>query len=127
MTDPYHQAAVAACREAAEKQGGDVVLLDLHEMTAAADYFLLVTCRSKPHGRGLAQAIETILDDFGLTRRGIEGYPDGPWILLDYDGVVAHIFEPEERDYYGLERLWAGARSEKFEAGMHEPMRNISP
>lgn len=106
---------------AVEKGGQAVILLDLHEMSAAADYFILVTARSRTHARGLAQTFEEILDNSALHRRGIEGYPDSPWILLDYYGVVAHIFLEEERDYYNLDRLWSGAKAQKFEEGLIEP------
>lgn len=116
-TDDYHQAAIEACRVAVEKRAQDVVLLDLHKLTAAADYFVLATGRSQAHARGLAEAIEESLDEFPLERRGVEGYPHAPWILLDYYGVVVHIFLEEERDYYHLERIWSEAEMYKFEEG----------
>lgn len=112
----YHDAARLACRTAFEKKGEDVVLLDIRD-AVSADFLVIATCRSKAHGKALALAIQETLDDFPLQRRGIEGYPDSPWILLDYYGVVVHIFAAEDRDYYGLERRWHDAKIERFEEG----------
>lgn len=109
--DLFHQAALLACDAAADKKGEDVVLIDLQGQTAAADYFVLVTVHSQPHAKAVAQAVEKALDELPLARRGLEGYPKTSWILLDYYGLVVHVFLKEERDYYNLEKLWTKERS----------------
>lgn len=118
MDDPVHAAAIMACRTALEKRGEKILLLDLCELSAMADYFIIVTGRSKTHAKALAHALEEAVESFPLKCRGIEGSSDGSWILMDYYDLVIHIFLPEDRDYYNLEKLWAAARVKAFQEGM---------
>jgi ribosome-associated protein len=113
----FLEPALLACRVALEKKGKDVVLLDIRNTSTFADYFVLITRRSPPHGKALAQALQEALDNYPLVCRGIEGYPYSPWILLDYYGLVVHIFEEEDRDYYGLDRRWSSAPARRFQEG----------
>lgn len=97
-------------RQAAlDKKGEDVQTIDLVGKTIIADAFVIVTGRSKIQTRsiseGIAEAVK--LAGFGVPRR--EGYADGNWILLDAGSVVVHVFTPEQRRFYNLERLWASA------------------
>ncbi len=119
--DGIREAALLACQVALEKKGEKVALLEFDGTSAVADYFVLVTSRSQTHAKALAQGLEATLDDFPLQRRGIEGYPHASWILLDYYGLVIHIFDSTERDYYNLERLWPNAKVQHFEEGMLHP------
>ncbi len=90
-----------------EKKGMDIKVLDIHEQTGIADYFVISNGTSAPHTKALSdfveEKVETELNEKILRR---EGYQGGNWILLDYGVVIVQIFKPEERAYYNLEKLW---------------------
>lgn len=103
--------ALAAARTAAENRGRDIVVLDMREVTPVFDYFVLATGSSRRQLHAMSEEIDHKLEDeLGDHRLGLEGYQDSRWILLDYGDVVVHLFEPDARDYYGLEDLWCEAR-----------------
>lgn len=74
--------------------------------TILADTFAIVSGRSKIQARAIADAIvEAVrLHGYGVAR--VEGYTDGSWILIDLGNVIVHVFTPEQREFYNLERLW---------------------
>ena len=74
-----------------------------------ADYFVIASGRSDRQLQALAGAIVDDLRADGIRPMGIEGRGNARWVLLDYGSVIVHIFAPEERAYYGLERLWSQA------------------
>ncbi len=84
----------------------DVLTLPLAGRTIVADAFVIATGRSKIQTRSIADAIVERVRDAGLKVARTEGYSDGGWILIDLGAVVAHIFTPEQRAFYNLERLW---------------------
>ena len=94
---------------ASDKKASDIVLLRTAEITTMADYFVIASGRSERQVQALSQAIVDELRDEGLKPLGVEGMRSARWVLLDYGGVIVHIFAPEEREYYGLERLWSSA------------------
>ncbi len=91
---------------AEEKKGEEIVVLPLAGRTIVADAFVIVTGRSKIQTRSIADAITDAVRTAGLRVARTEGYADGGWILIDLGNVVAHIFTPDERAFYNLERLW---------------------
>ncbi|HME82073.1 MAG TPA: ribosome silencing factor [Candidatus Eremiobacteraceae bacterium] len=95
------------CRDAAQgKKAEDVVMLDIRKLANFADYFVLATGRSLIQARAVADAVvEACEDRFGSPIR-TEGYADGGWILVDYGPVIVHVFLPQTREFYNLERLW---------------------
>ncbi len=103
-------------RTAAEdRKGEDIVVLDLAGRTIVADAFVLVTGRSVIQTRALADAIVESAHAAGLRPR-LEGHADGGWILIDLGSVVAHVFTPEQRQFYNLERLWGRVAETRAEA-----------
>lgn len=101
---------------AADKMGGeDLVALDVSEPMPLADIFLIVTGRSERNVAAIADEIERDLHTAGhkLLRR--EGKTEGRWILCDFGDLVVHIFHQEERQFYGLERLWKDCPTVPFE------------
>jgi ribosome-associated protein len=113
------QDAVEAARRAAEaidaKSGENLVLLDLSDLLVVTDVFVLATGTSRRNVLTLAdEAVEALRE---LDRRPIrkEGTDHGQWVLLDYGDVIIHVFDRETREYYDLERLWAGAPRIEFE------------
>ncbi len=100
--------ALLAAEAAEAKRAEDVVILDLREQTLVTDYFVLCTAASRVQIRAVADAVAEALKNNQV--RGVrEGAEAGQWILLDYGGVVVHVFGPEARAFYRLERLWADA------------------
>ncbi|GAA1520778.1 ribosome-associated protein [Agromyces terreus] len=97
--------AVAA-RAADAKGGDDLVALDVSGPLPFADVFLLVTGTSERNVIAIADEIEDVLREAGSKTLRREGHSSGRWILLDFGDLVVHVFHPEDRMYYGLERLW---------------------
>ena len=95
---------------ASDKKASDIVLLRTSELTTMADYFVICSGRSDRQIQALAGAIVDTLRDDGIRPIGIEGQASGRWVLIDYGAVIVHVFAPEEREYYGLERLWSQAQ-----------------
>jgi len=85
------------------------VLLRTAEVTTMADYFVICSGRSDRQVQALAGAIVDQLREEGVRPLGVEGQAASRWVLLDYGSVIVHVFAAEERDYYGLERLWSNA------------------
>jgi ribosome-associated protein len=94
---------------ASDKKASDVVLLRTAEVTTMADYFVICSGRSDRQVSALAGAIVDDLRTDGVRPLGVEGTRAARWILIDYGGVIVHVFAAEEREFYGLERLWSGA------------------
>lgn len=92
-----------------DKKGTDVVLLDIRRLTTFADYFVITSGTSKVQIRALAENVEEALDGANVRPLHREGSAEDGWILIDYGQVVVHIFSPERREFYGLEKLWSGA------------------
>jgi ribosome-associated protein len=94
-------------RDAAlDKKAEDVLTLPLDGRTIVADVFIIATGRSKIQTRSIADSIAEKTKEHGYPSPRVEGYADGGWILLDLGSVVVHIFTPDERAFYNLERLW---------------------
>ncbi|HEY6609449.1 MAG TPA: ribosome silencing factor [Candidatus Limnocylindria bacterium] len=94
---------------ASDKKGSDIVLLRTAELTTMADFFVICSGRSDRQIQALAGAIVDELREDGIRPLGTEGRQSARWVLLDYGSVIVHVFAPEERDFYGLERLWSKA------------------
>ena len=91
-----------------DKKGIDVRVIPVAEQTVLADYFVVATGSSNTHVHALADQVEfRVKEALDLSPNHIEGYRNNIWQLMDYDSVIVHIFTPEGRDYYNLERLWA--------------------
>jgi ribosome-associated protein len=98
--------AVAA---AEDKKAVDVALLDLRKAAGFADYFLICSGTNPRQIRAIADGIMEALATAGSKPAHVEGYERSEWILLDYFDFIVHIFAPETRLFYGLERLWGNA------------------
>ena len=86
------------------------MLLRTSEVTTMADYFVICSGRSDRQLQALASGIVDELRKEGLRPLGVEGRGAARWILLDYGSVIVHLFAPEEREFYGLEKFWSGAQ-----------------
>ena len=86
-----------------------LVALDMREVCAFADTFLITTGRSSRHVRSIAESIIHTLRHAGQEPLGVEGLREGHWVLIDANEAVVHIFEPDTREEFALERLWSDA------------------
>ena len=103
-------AKVARILEAAlERNALMPLVMDIHEVTSFADAFVLLSGRSDRQVRAIAESIIDALRKAGDDPLGVEGLDDGRWVLIDCNDVIVHVFEPEMRDLYALERLWSDA------------------
>jgi ribosome-associated protein len=107
--------ATLAARAASAKQARDVVVLDVRDLIVITDYFVIASGASDRQVRTIAEEIERTVKDRGMKPVRREGEREGRWVLLDFVDFVAHVFRDEERQYYGLERLWADAPSVGWE------------
>lgn len=105
--------AYEATKALDDKKGLDIQLLRVDRVTSLADYFLICTGTSNTHVKTLCDCAEYTLEQLGETMLGREGHRGNSWELLDFGAVVIHVFTPEAREFYSLERLWADA--EKIE------------
>jgi len=116
---PSRELALKAVRLALEKKGGEIKLFDLRKLTSITDFFLICTGNTDTHVQALADHIVEQLELQQIKPWHVEGRESLRWVLIDYVDVVVHIFQPEVREFYGLERLWGDAEIEEFhdEAG----------
>jgi len=112
LTLTPRQLAQHAALLALSKKAEDVVLIDLRKVTNFADYFVIATAQSDTQLRAAADAIVDGLEALKHKVWHAEGYTVRNWILLDYVHVVVHLFLPETRQYYALEKLWGDAPTE---------------
>ncbi|HPU01455.1 MAG: ribosome silencing factor [Firmicutes bacterium] len=101
--------ALWAAELAAEKKAEDLILLEVSKVSIIADYFLIATGRTRAQVHAIC---DYLMEKFRERRRpllGLEGYQEGWWVVLDYGDLVIHLFQPEAREFYNLERLWSRA------------------
>jgi ribosome-associated protein len=98
-----------AATVAYDKKAADVVVLDLRAVQAFTDFFFICTGQNARQVKAIADAIETALAKDGHKPAHVEGYDRANWILLDYFTFIIHVFAPEARAFYDIERLWGSA------------------
>ena len=91
-----------------KKQAIDIIGIETKELTVMSDYFVIASGTSNTHVRALADEVDDEMKKLGVEVDHIEGRATG-WILLDYNDVLVHVFQPESRQYYNIERLWNDA------------------
>jgi ribosome-associated protein len=111
LTDrlPAPGLAALVAELAADRKAADIVTLDLRDSSSVTDFFVISTGRSDVHVRAIVERIEQGLAERGERPLAREGVAHGVWALIDYGDVVVHVFQPDTRAFYQLERLWAHA------------------
>ncbi len=99
--------AVELVDAAEDKKAADPLLLEVADVLALVDVFLLATASSDRQLKAVAESIEERARARGRKPRQREGRAESGWMLLDFGDVVVHLFSPEQREFYSLERLWA--------------------
>jgi ribosome-associated protein len=98
-----------AAQAAAEKKATDVMIIDVGQTIVVTDYFLIATGANDRQVHAIADEIEGVLREARMKPIGREGESELKWVLLDYGDFVVHVFQPQEREFYRLERLWGDA------------------
>jgi ribosome-associated protein len=88
----------------------NIVAIDLAGRTSIADYMIVASGRSNRHVAALAEQVAEDLKKSGLGKAKLEGLPQADWVLIDAGEVIAHVFRPEVREFYNLEKMWTGER-----------------
>ena len=100
---------------ALSKKAEDVLLLDLRKITSMADFFVICSGASDVQVRAIAEAVIAGCKEKDIKVYHVEGLGSLTWVLIDLFDIVVHVFQPEVRQYYQLERLWGDAKIEKYD------------
>ncbi|MDO8670260.1 MAG: ribosome silencing factor [Dehalococcoidia bacterium] len=92
---------------AADLQAEDIILLDIHQISNFASFFVICSAQTERQMKAVADEIDERLVKAGVALRRTEGTPDSGWILLDFADLIVHVFSPEQREFYRLDRLWS--------------------
>lgn len=92
-----------------EDQAADVVSIPLAGISSIADYMVVASGRSSRHVAAMAEKIASRMKQEAMGFPKIEGLPTADWVLIDAGDVIVHLFRPEVRSFYNLERMWGGA------------------
>ena len=109
------QLAWKIAEAADDKKAEDIVLLKVQEVSYLADYFVIATGFSVTQLRAISESIEKqLIDSYNKYPIRVEGKTQSNWLVMDYGEVIAHIFLPQEREYYNLEAFWGHAERQEF-------------
>jgi ribosome-associated protein len=99
------------CRDLAEnRKGENIVVLDVHEVSSIADFFVMVSATSEPHLRAITEEItEKLRDEHDVRAKNVDGSLHTAWMVLDYFDVIVHVMRADVRERYDLEGLWGDA------------------
>ncbi len=97
---------LALCEVLYDKKAQDIIAIHVEDKTIIADWFVICSGRAVPQVKALCEEVEEKAPGIGLTLRRKEGYTEGRWIVLDFANILVHLFIPDERKYYNMERLW---------------------
>ena len=94
-----------------DKKGNDILVLDIREISLLADYFVICTVETSRQLKAIADSIIPEMKNRGLVNLGgVEGSLDSGWVLVDFGDIVVHLFSPQQRDFYALDKLWKDAK-----------------
>jgi ribosome-associated protein len=105
----YSEQVQAAVRAASAKKADKVMILDLRHTSAFTDVFVVCTGQNARQVKAIVDSVEESLKALGQRPVAVEGYRGSEWVLVDYFDFVVHVFTPETREFYALERLWGSA------------------
>ncbi|HJB29868.1 MAG TPA: ribosome silencing factor [Candidatus Blautia faecavium] len=95
-----------ACKALDEKKGKDIKVIDIHDVSVIADYFIIASGSNQNQVQAMVDNVEEVLGRAGYHAKQIEGTKNSNWILMDYGDLIVHIFDEENRLFYDLERIW---------------------
>ncbi|MCM1500342.1 MAG: ribosome silencing factor [Clostridium sp.] len=89
-----------------DKKADDIRVIDISEVSVIADYFIIASGSNRNKVQAMADNVEEKLAEAGVQPRQIEGYQTANWILMDFNDIIVHIFNEEDRLFYNLEKIW---------------------
>ncbi|MED5474612.1 MAG: ribosome silencing factor [Candidatus Neomarinimicrobiota bacterium] len=98
-----------------EKKSKDITVLEVEKITSITDFIIICTSNSSTQTKAIVDHIRSRLKELGSIPLNIEGYSNLSWVLMDYGNIIIHVFLPEFRKFYNLERLWGDAKSHKID------------
>lgn len=103
------------------KKARELKAIEISDLTVLSEYFVIATATSSTHVHSLADEVEAKLEEAGETPHHIEGRSTG-WIVLDYRSVIVHIFTPDQREFYGLDKMWSDGKAIDLEKILDQPL-----
>lgn len=91
------------------KKARELSAIEISDLTVLAEYFVIASATSSTHVHSLADEVEAKLEEAGVTPHHIEGRSTG-WIVLDYNSVIVHVFTPDQREFYSLDKMWSDGK-----------------
>ena len=105
------QMAQLVCRALDEKKGRDIKVIDIHDVSEIADYFVIASGSNQNQVQAMVDNVEEQLGRAGFEPKQVEGVRNSSWILMDYGDVIVHVFDEENRLFYDLERIWRDGKT----------------
>ncbi|MDO4568640.1 MAG: ribosome silencing factor [Clostridia bacterium] len=109
MSKDLREVVLSLCGILDDRKAEDIIAIDVADKTIIAEWFIVCSGTSMAHVRALADEVDERFPREELTLKRIDGYSAGRWVVMDFGSILVHIFYPEEREYYNIERLWLGA------------------
>lgn len=113
---PTEEKGLLLARMLDEKQGEQIVLLDVTGVCPIAEQIIMATAKGQRHAQALADALMHLAKERNIASLGLEGYQTGTWILLDFNDIIVHIFQEDLRSFYNIEGLWSEGRRVEWSA-----------
>ncbi len=110
VTENSRRMAKAVAEVLEDRKGRDLSIIDISGISVIADYFLIVTAENTRQVDALSEAVQDRMAELHYKIRRAEGMPQSGWILLDYNDIIVHIFDKEQRLFYDLERIWSDGK-----------------
>ena len=108
--------AQIACKAIDDKKGQDIKIIDIHNVSVIADYFVIASGTNSNQVQAIVDNVEEQLGRAGFEAKQIEGNRNSSWILMDYGDVIVHVFDKENRLFYDLERIWRDGKVLEMDA-----------
>lgn len=114
--DQAKKMAALAYQALDDKQGEDIRIIDISDISIIADYFIIANGTNESQVRALVDNVEDTLERAGYTVKQREGYGASNWTLLDFGDIIIHVFDKENRLFYNLERIWCDGKQIEVDA-----------
>ena len=112
--------AQIACKAIDDKKGQDIKIIDIHNVSVIADYFVIASGTNSNQVQAIVDNVEEQLGRAGFEAKQIEGNRNSSWILMDYGDVIVHVFDEENRLFYDLERIWRDGKVLEMDASLEK-------
>ena len=94
-----------------DKKAEDIQVIDISEVSVIADYFIIASGNNRNQVQALIDNVEEQLGRTGVSPKQIEGYDAANWVLMDYQDIIVHVFDKENRLFYDIERIWRDGKN----------------